>query len=51
MSYSKEARLKWSACTGCFSEAQWQFVQVVWCPSEGSASPGMAVSDLTALWC
>ena len=47
----KQATLEWSAFAGCFFEAQWRSVRVVWCPNGSLASVGMAVSDCTALWC
>jgi len=47
----KKATLEWSAFAGCFSEAQWQPVQAIWCPNGGLASLGVVVSGCIALWC
>jgi len=51
ISYLKEATLEWSAFAGCFSEAQWQSVRVIWCPNGALVNLGMVVSGCTALWC
>ena len=44
ISHSKQVTLEWSAFAGCFSEAQWRSIRVVWCPNGGLASLGMVVS-------
>ena len=48
---SKSARLEWSGFAGCFSQAQWRSVCVVWGLNGALVSLGMTVRGCTALWC
>ena len=43
--------LEWSGFAGCFFQAQWQSVHVVWGLNGALISLGMAVFNCTALWC
>ena len=47
----KSARLEWSGFAGCFSQAQWRSVRVVWGLNGAVVSLGMTVCGCTALWC
>ena len=49
-SQSQSARLEWSGFAGCFSQAQWRSVHVVWGLNGALVSLGMTVSGCTALW-
>ena len=46
---SKSARLEWSGFAGCFSQAQWRSVCVVWGLNGAMVSMGMIVCSCTAL--
>ena len=50
ISLPKSARLEWPAFAGCFFQAQWRSMQVVWGPNGALASLGLAVCSCMWLY-
>ena len=46
----KSARLEWSGFAGCFSQAQWRSVRVVWGLNRALVNLGMTICGCTAVW-